>query len=118
MERETLLHKTPKGEFECLIWERHMNKYLSTEIKKVRQENGKLQSEMQELTYNHKREMVSLTNELRKTNIGQLVAKKKRLTSELATVVAKNKKLRRENDELMTVIIDKNKKSNSDKSLQ
>ena len=106
---EPLIHKTPKGEFETMIWERHMNKALSAELKAQREENGKLQSEMDEMKHTHKKDMDELMREMRTTNLGQVVAKKKLLATQVSTLSAKNKKLKQDNDELMSIIIEKNK---------
>lgn len=105
---ETLLHKIPQGEFECLLWERSMNKHLSRGIKKVREENGKLQSEMDEMKHNHTQEMDKLLREFKRDGKGQIVVKKKLLADQLNAAIAKNKKLTRENNYLVDIIIKKN----------
>jgi regulator of replication initiation timing len=86
MDEEVLIHKVPQGEFETLIWERHMNKELCKELAQVKQEKGALEAEVMEI----KNEMEELIKEMRKSNVGALVVKNRQLKEQLA---AKDKKL-------------------------
>lgn len=94
---EPLIHKTPQGEFEIFIWERHMNKCLSKEIKVQKEANTKLLLENDHL----QTKMKKLKLSLQETQVGQLIAKNSRLKEQNGNLNAKNKKLEKKNSDLI-----------------
>lgn len=49
MDRDTLINLHPKSSTEKLLWERTMNKLLSKELRKAKEEIGSLKSYIEEL---------------------------------------------------------------------
>jgi hypothetical protein len=76
---DPLIHRTPKGEFETLIWERHMNKCLSKEIKLQREANKKLHLQNNDL----EEEIAEMIYKYKKDEMGQIILKNKRLKDEV-----------------------------------
>jgi hypothetical protein len=95
---EPLMHKTPKGEFETLIWERHMNKQLLKRIATLQQEKGVLQSEADEA----RAEVDEFVKTMRKHNLGQLTLRNKKLKVLNAKKDVRIRELKRSNDDLMS----------------
>ena len=89
---EPLINLRPKGEFQQFIWERHMNKILSKEIRAQKEANRELQLKNDEL----EQEMVEMTIKYKKNEIGQLILKNKRLKGEVWLKDAKLKSYKKD----------------------
>ena len=98
---EPLLNINPKSEFELLIWERHMNKLLSTSIRAQKKVNKELELNNNKL----EAEMVEMILEYKKNELGQLILKNKRLKGEVVIKDAKLKSYKKEVFDLMRQII-------------
>lgn len=73
MDSETLIHIRPKTDFEKLVWERHMNKLLCEEKKKVELKLGELQSEFEELKYKSEQELKEIRNQFKNSSKAHLI---------------------------------------------
>lgn len=93
-EPETLMNLRPKNTYEKLLWERHMNKVLSEEKKAAKIKCGQLQSELDELK-----------DKMKKSNVGALILKNKKLITQGKNKDEKIKKLKADNNELMQTVI-------------
>lgn len=98
---ETLISKTPKTEFEKLIWERHMNAEMLKELTLIREEKGKLESEISHVKY----KMKEMQEMMKKDNVGALVVKNKKLKDMNDKKDVKIRGYKKDNDTLMKGLI-------------
>jgi len=105
MSDEVLMHIRPQNEFEKLIWERQMNKGLSAQLRGQRRINEKLVEAGKAQQEAHKEEMAQLIKMLQTSNVGQLVAKNRKISIQLEHTKIKLKNTKRSNEELMEQVI-------------
>ncbi len=98
---EPLMNLRPKGEFQTLIWERHMNKLLSKSIRAQKETNRELKIENDRL----EAEMIDMAIKYKKNEIGQLILKNKRLKGEVWMKDAKLKSYKKDVFKLQRDII-------------
>jgi len=89
---ESLMNLRPKGEFQLFIWERHMNKLMSKEIRAQKEANKELKNKNDEL----KAEMTEMAIKYKKNEVGQLILKNKRLKGEVWLKDAKLKSYKKD----------------------
>lgn len=104
---ETLMNKTPKTEFEKLIWERHMNKELCKELVKLRKDQLKLEEKIKEKNIQYE----DVLRTMREDEKGAIVSRNAQLKAENKVKTKKIKDLKYDYQVLLLKNIELEKKN-------